>query len=51
MLLIGVRAGAVKEEDRKDGGQFVPVLFTAAPRLQPLAAKCTHPRLFVCVYA
>lgn len=36
MLLIGVRARAVKEEDREDGGQFVPVLFTMAPRLQPL---------------
>lgn len=36
MLLIGVRAGAVKGEEREDGGQFVPGLFTMAACLQPL---------------
>lgn len=48
MLLIGVRARAVKEGDGDDGGQIVPVLFTMAPRLQPLqlnvhtAFMCAH---------
>lgn len=47
MLLIGVRARAVKEGDRDDGGQVGPALFTMAPAT---AAKCTH-CLHVCAYA
>lgn len=47
MLLIGVRARAVKEEVREDGGQFVPVLFTVAPCLLPLQLNAHT--TFICV--
>lgn len=47
MLLIGVRAGAVKDEEREDGGQSVPCLFTMTACLQPLQLN-VH-TTFMCV--
>lgn len=47
MLLIGVGARAVKEENGEDGGQFVPVLFTMAPCPKPLQLN-VH-TAFMCV--
>lgn len=47
MLLIGVGARAVKEGDRDDGGQIVPVLFTMAAWLQPLQLNAHT--AFMCV--